>query len=78
MVLEQDQQEEEKYTTLVDIPVTKAQVENCTFSHWHPKFKKYTPKCVIIPSLPDSFIQYLEQDGIKLPHDCLLYTSRCV
>lgn len=59
----------EEYTTLVDIPVTRQQIENCTFSHWYPKLKKHTPKTEVIKPVPSEFIRYLEQDGIQLPEE---------
>ena len=58
-----------EYTPLLDIPVTREQVENCIFSHWYPLFKKYIPKTRILKPVPDAFIQYLEQDSIKLPRE---------
>lgn len=57
------------YTTLSDLPVTKKQIENCSFSKWYPQFKKYVPKTEIVKAIPQSFIKYLEQDGIKLPDE---------
>lgn len=59
----------EEYTALSDIPVTRQQIENCTFSNWYPKLKKYTPKTEIIKPVPQEFIKYLEQDGITLPEE---------
>ncbi|WBF14491.1 hypothetical protein N7582_003897 [Saccharomyces uvarum] len=59
----------QEYATFTDIPVTKAQIEHCSYSSWSALFPKYVPKSIIIKSLPKKFIQYLEQDGIKLPQE---------
>ncbi|CAI4047769.1 hypothetical protein SUVZ_12G2550 [Saccharomyces uvarum] len=59
----------QEYATFADIPVTKAQIEHCSYLFWSPLFPKYVPKSIIIESLPKKFIQYLEQDGIKLPQE---------
>ncbi|KAG0662724.1 hypothetical protein C6P45_001051 [Maudiozyma exigua] len=66
----------ENYKPLSDVPVTRKQIENCTFSNWYPLFKEYAPKTEIIKPIPHEFIQYLEQDGITLPkeHDPSFYT----
>lgn len=58
-----------EYTSLIEIPITKENLKNCAFSSWYSKFKGHTPKAEIINPLPKEFIQYLEQDGIKLPED---------
>ncbi|GMM38601.1 cell proliferation protein [Saccharomycopsis crataegensis] len=50
-----------------DIPITKQQVLNCAYGSWYPRYKKITPKSHIISSLPQSFIEYILQDGIKMP-----------
>ncbi|KAL3230161.1 Uncharacterized protein RNJ44_01524 [Nakaseomyces bracarensis] len=57
----------EEYTPLSELPVTCEQVEHCAYSFWYEKFKSHIPKTRIIKPLPQQFIQYLEQDGIKLP-----------
>lgn len=57
------------YTPLTDIIVTKQNIENCSFSKWYPLFKGHTPKSKILKPVPPEFIQYLKQDGIKLPYD---------
>ena len=67
----------EEYATLVDIPVTRQQIENCTFSHWYPKLKKHTPKTEVIKPVPSEFIRYLEQDGIQLPEEKNVQFSIC-
>ncbi|CAI4046451.1 hypothetical protein SKDZ_12G2490 [Saccharomyces kudriavzevii ZP591] len=59
----------QEYATFIDIPVTRAQVEHCSYSFWSSLYSKYVPKSIIIKSLPKEFIQYLEQDGIKLPQE---------
>lgn len=58
-----------EYTFLSNIPVSRNHVKNCMFSSWYEKFKNYTPTAEIVKPLPHEFIQYLEQDGIKLPYD---------
>lgn len=65
------------YAVLSDLPCSKEQIENCIYSKWYPAFKRFTPKCRIIKPLPNEFIRYLEQDGIKLPppeHEASVYT----
>ena len=57
------------YTPLSDITVTKRNIENCSFSKWYPLFRGHTPRAKILKPVPPEFIQYLKQDGIKLPHD---------
>lgn len=57
------------YTPLIDITVTKQKIENCSFSKWYPLFKGHTPRSRILKPVPPEFIQYLKQDGIKLPYD---------
>lgn len=57
----------EEYAVLSELPVTCSQIDNCAFSFWYEKFKKHVPKSRVIKPLPEQFIQYLEQDGIKLP-----------
>ncbi|CAI4035130.1 hypothetical protein SMKI_12G2700 [Saccharomyces mikatae IFO 1815] len=59
----------QEYSTLIDIPVTKVQVEHCSYSFWSSLYPKYVPKSIVLKSLPKKFIQYLEQDGIKLPQE---------
>ncbi|CCH61762.1 hypothetical protein TBLA_0F02200 [Henningerozyma blattae CBS 6284] len=57
----------QQYTTLSEIPLSKSSVEHASFSYWYKLFQKHIPTSRIISPLPDEFIQYLEQDGIKLP-----------
>ncbi|CAG98013.1 cell proliferation protein CDC123 [Kluyveromyces lactis] len=56
----------ESYTPLVDIKVRSDDIRACSFSSWYDKFKKYTPKAKIIQPLPEEFLRYLAQDGIRL------------
>lgn len=68
----------ENYKSFRDLCVTRRQIENCSFSHWYPLFKAYTPKTEIIKPVPKEFVQYLEQDGIMLPseqHTSSFYTG---
>ncbi|AMD20497.1 HDL247Cp [Eremothecium sinecaudum] len=57
---------DEDFARLTEIPVSKEHIKNCAFSAWYDKFKGHTPRAVIIKPLPAIFIQYLEQDGIRL------------
>ncbi|CCK68718.1 cell proliferation protein CDC123 KNAG_0B02750 [Huiozyma naganishii CBS 8797] len=57
------------YVPLSDLTVSRSHIENCAFSNWYSLFKQYTPKSKILKPVPQSFIEYLEQDGIKLPKD---------
>lgn len=43
-----------------------AEVLNCSFSAWYPRFKEYTIKSQIIP-LPEEFVNYLLTDQVVLP-----------
>lgn len=52
-----------------EIPVSREQIINCSFSSWYPKYKKHVPKAHIIKPLPQAFIDYLSSDGIELPDD---------
>ncbi|SMN19891.1 similar to Saccharomyces cerevisiae YLR215C CDC123 Protein involved in nutritional control of the cell cycle [Maudiozyma saulgeensis] len=68
----------ENFKSFSDVPVTRRQIENCSFSNWYPFFKDYTPKAEIIKPIPEKFVQYLEQDGISLPteqHTSSFYTG---
>lgn len=44
----------------------KRTVNACLYSSWQPHFKKHTPKATIL-ALPDSFLEYLEADGVFIP-----------
>ncbi|CDO95563.1 unnamed protein product [Kluyveromyces dobzhanskii CBS 2104] len=57
---------EQAYKPLSEIRVRKDDIAACSFSSWYHKFKKHTPKAKIIRPLPNEFIQYLAQDGIRL------------
>ncbi|QLG73403.1 hypothetical protein HG535_0E04870 [Zygotorulaspora mrakii] len=56
----------ECYTALQEIPVTRDHIEKCSYSNWYPLFKDRVPISRIIRPLPKEFVEYLEQDGIKL------------
>ncbi|KAJ1498819.1 hypothetical protein HMI55_004734 [Coelomomyces lativittatus] len=43
-----------------------------SFHHWYPVLKKHTIRSKLI-ELPESFIDYLRQDGIQLPQSTKLY-----
>ncbi|EDO15900.1 hypothetical protein Kpol_1019p20 [Vanderwaltozyma polyspora DSM 70294] len=57
------------YTPLVNVPIKREDIETCRFSNWYPLFKKHCPTAEIIGPLPAEFIEYLEQDGIKIPNE---------
>lgn len=59
----------QEYAPLTQLTVSKAAIEHCQYPFWHSLFKKHTPVSRIIGPLPAPFIQYLKQDGIKLPAD---------
>ena len=60
----------EKSTPIMYPPKpTVNQVKHCQFSSWYPTFKSHTIKSRIIKPLSDTFINYLEADGIVLPLD---------
>lgn len=48
-------------------PLTKQIIDNCTFSVWYEKYKKYVPKARVLKPLPPAFIEYLLSDGISIP-----------
>lgn len=58
-----------EYTPLSDITITRQNIENCSFSKWYPLFKHHTTRSRILKPIPEEFIEYLKQDGIKLPND---------
>jgi hypothetical protein len=54
-----------------EIHTTVSDVLNCMYSQWYPKFRQYTiSETAIFKPLPESFIEYLESDGIELPKEC--------
>lgn len=57
------------YTPLTALTVTRKNIENCAFSQWYPLFKSHTTRSRILKPVPQEFIDYLKQDGIKLPED---------
>lgn len=57
------------YVALSEIPVSVQQIKNCAFSEWYEKFKGHTPEAQIIKPVPDGFLRFLGQDGIRLPND---------
>jgi hypothetical protein len=48
--------------------LTKQHILNCSYHAWHPRYRSITPKARIIP-LTKPFVDWLREDGIKLPHD---------
>lgn len=55
------------YHAFQEIRPTKQHIINCSYAAWYPKYSKITPKSHIIGPLPQSFITYILQDGIKMP-----------
>ncbi|SCU81296.1 LAME_0B06414g1_1 [Lachancea meyersii CBS 8951] len=58
-----------RYAELSNLSVSVQQIENCAFSRWYHLFHGSTPKAEIIKPVPAGFMEYLEQDGIRLPND---------
>ncbi|KAG0691141.1 hypothetical protein C6P40_004747 [Pichia californica] len=53
-----------------EISINVEDILHCSYSHWYPKFEKYTlSEAVIYKSLPKSFVEYLESDDIELPKE---------
>lgn len=50
------------------INTTCQDIDNCSFSHWYPKFKANTFKSKVLP-LSSEFVEYLNAEGIYLPED---------
>lgn len=50
-------------------PIFRSHIDNCQFSEWYPKYKRFSPQAKIIKDLPKEFIDYLLSDGIILPPD---------
>ncbi|KAJ8324407.1 hypothetical protein O5D80_006666 [Batrachochytrium dendrobatidis] len=44
-------------------------VNNCCFSSWYSHFSQCTFKSIVIQPLPETFIDYLNADGIYLPSE---------
>ncbi|KAJ2819843.1 hypothetical protein FBU31_005395 [Coemansia sp. 'formosensis'] len=63
-----DHEEEEDVSQLF-AALTREEVCNCIFSSWYPNFRHSTIKSEIIKPLDPTFIEYLLEDGIVLPHD---------
>ncbi|KAH0594879.1 hypothetical protein MHUMG1_07176 [Metarhizium humberi] len=52
-------------TELVFPPVTKDHIQNCSYDTWFPSYRSSCLKSRII-SLPQTFVAYLQEDGILL------------
>ncbi|KAG8406212.1 hypothetical protein J3459_019418 [Metarhizium acridum] len=50
---------------LVFPPVTKDHIQNCSYDKWFPSYRSSCLKSRIIP-LPQTFVAYLQEDGILL------------
>ena len=57
----------EEYSVFEKIKTKKSEVLACEYSAWYPRLKKYTASSVIIKPLPQTFLDYLSSDSIKLP-----------
>ncbi|OBA24177.1 D123-domain-containing protein [Metschnikowia bicuspidata var. bicuspidata NRRL YB-4993] len=53
--------------TFNDLPVTCAQVNECSYSSWSPHFASHIPEARILSDIPDAFLEYLNSDSIRLP-----------
>ncbi|EMR08722.1 hypothetical protein PNEG_02899 [Pneumocystis murina B123] len=49
-------------------PLSHICILHCSFSVWYARYRSITPKARVIKPLPSTFIAYLNQDGIVLPH----------
>ncbi|AEY96301.1 FADR081Cp [Eremothecium gossypii FDAG1] len=58
-----------EYTALTKIAVTAEHIKKCAFSSWYEAFKGHTPRAEVIRPLPEAFVRYLEQDGIRLAQE---------
>lgn len=50
-----------------DIVTTCNQVNWCSYSQWSPYFKDFIPESTILRPLPQSFLDYLNSESIRLP-----------
>lgn len=57
----------EEYSVFEKIKTKKSEVLACEYSAWYPRLKKYTASSIIIKPLPQTFLDYLSSDSIKLP-----------
>ncbi|ODV85615.1 hypothetical protein CANARDRAFT_7722 [[Candida] arabinofermentans NRRL YB-2248] len=66
-----------------EIPLTKQDILNCSYSNWYNKFNKHTLSRVeILKPIPKEFVDYLASDEFTLPkeapHESSLFTKpRC-
>lgn len=67
-IMEDDVEETTTPTVLPFPPVTKTHILNCSYHHWHPRYRTLTPKTRLVP-LTRPFVDYLKSDGIVLPDD---------
>ncbi|KAK6464157.1 D123-domain-containing protein [Scheffersomyces coipomensis] len=58
---------QEEYATFESIEVSKEEILSCSYSSWYPILKNYTAKSRVIKPLPQTFLDYLGSDSIKLP-----------
>ncbi|KAK6203462.1 D123-domain-containing protein [Scheffersomyces amazonensis] len=57
----------EEYVTFETIETSKHEILSCSYSQWYELLKSHTVESKIIKPLPQSFIEYLNSDSIKLP-----------
>lgn len=58
----------EEYAVFEELPVEPKDVLDCQFSEWYSKFSEHTWPSIIIKPLAKEFLDYLNSDGIKIPH----------
>ncbi|OUM52679.1 hypothetical protein BVG19_g1888 [[Candida] boidinii] len=62
--------EKEDVAIFQEIPVTREEILNCSYSKWYNRFKSNTlGKVKVLKPIPKSFIEYLESDDFRLPSD---------
>lgn len=50
-----------------ETPITCSQVNACAYLHWSSYFKDYVPSAKVFKEVPQSFIDYLQSESIRLP-----------
>ncbi|AAS52002.1 ADR082Cp [Eremothecium gossypii ATCC 10895] len=54
---------------LTGIAVTAELKKKCAFSSWYEAFKGHTPRAEVIRPLPEEFVSYVDQRGIRLARE---------
>lgn len=65
---------EKKYGENEPIAVRK-HLDNCALPAWYEKYKSLTPKTRIL-EVPSAFMEYLDEDGIRVPSDGYEWANR--